>query len=227
MGLLQNDGRHLSMMEFFAKSAKSIHLQTDNLRYREVYSRDNMLDRYRLGQKHSEVECLYTLPDGKTKYLRMTLQMTQHPLTRDIIGVTYAEDITEENLRHLTLSRYIAHSCDLIMCIHARTGQFMVVEHDPEFALPAMRGDSFENAIMLFYKERVANDEEYKARVRDLRLWNLVKNLKDQDEYIYSYITQDHKGHRHRHNLEFYYVNKDEQWIGMAYIHEKLADREE
>jgi len=114
LGFFQTYG-HLSMGKFFEKSEERIMNPAYVKKYRRIFKRDKLLETYKKGIKKEQFECPYRFDDGSTRHLRFIIDMMRDPVSGNIIGITYTEDMTEEIRNERALQLMLSHTCELML----------------------------------------------------------------------------------------------------------------
>lgn len=217
IALLDGENHKLTMTEFFQKSLRNVPDSRDKIAYSEIYTREKMLAAYERGNKNAMVEVRYDVHGQQKKWLRLHLSMTRHPVTRDIIGVTYSDDITEQKLNQAAVSCLVNNNFDLIMRINACTGQYHVVEHAVQAGcMPELRGENFEEEAARFCREYVV-EAEHKDLMEQLQLWTIIKQLNAGGRCVY-YCQVYENGETRRKKLQIYYIDKEAKQLCLARV---------
>ena len=208
--------QRLSMTEFFHEFSQNIKDPVERAGYCRIYDRARMLAEYARGRKSSSFAGWYDAPGKARRYLRITLNMMQHPVTRDIIGMTCADDITEQKLNEITLECAVQSVFELVLRIDARTGKFRICQQTLPLRLSAAERDgSFEEATRLVFKDLIRDPEEYKKKLQELRLWNVIRSLNEAGTFT-TYYDALVFGQQRRKRLQFSYIDKENMLICMA-----------
>lgn len=213
MELLTSEDKKLSMTEFFKKSQNNISSSEDLAKYRSIYDRGALIELYEKGNRIKKMECVYDVGDGVKRFLRFTVNLARNPLTQDIVGLTYTEDITEERLSERALQSVTDHDYEMIVRVNADDGSFVTISAARgEKMLLAESGPDLDVEIAKFTDKYIPDDAERARRAKSLKLANIRSEL-DRTGYLTYFYDVCEDGHTYSKELHFYYVDEDRRHI--------------
>ena len=213
--VLDDAKQRLSMTEFFHQVSQRIRDPEEKAAYTVCYHRERLLADYAKGRKSVSFMGWYEGSEDCRQYLKMSLQLMQHPVTRDIIGIICTDDLTEQKRNEEAMACAMHSVFELVLRIDARTGAFVICQRAQQIQLPAGLSQSFEAAAKQVLRASIPDDEEYGRRVQELQLWNIIRKLNATGNFVVYYNSLE-AGSLHRKKLQFSYMDKENMQICMA-----------
>jgi len=213
--VLDDAKQRLSMTEFFHQVSQRIRDPEEKAAYTVCYHRERLLADYAKGRKSVSFMGWYEGSEDCRQYLKMSLQLMQHPVTRDIIGIICTDDLTEQKRNEEAMACAMHSVFKLVLRIDARTGAFVICQRAQQMQLPAGLSQSFEAAAKQVLRASIPDDEEYGRRVQELQLWNIIRKLNATGNFVVYYNSLE-AGSLHRKKLQFSYMDKENMQICMA-----------
>lgn len=216
MALMDDRQHKMSMTDFFVKSAAHIKDDSERKKYFDVYTRETMLDQFAHGKRVLSLECRYDAGGSEALCLKLSVQMAMHPVTKDIIGFTYSEDVTEERLNSAAIESLLTRYYDMVLRLNVRTGSFVIFLNikDTEL-LPFPNGKDFDAENRRFANACVEDEAERERMISELSVAAVAERLDSEGAFVYRY-TAVVKGARKNKELRISYFNKDAGLVCMA-----------
>lgn len=201
LGFFKNYG-HLSMGRFFEKSAERIIDPSYLKKYKRIFNREKLLDTYKKGIKKETFECPYRFDDGSKRWLRFVIDMIRDPLSSNIIGITYTEDMTDDRLNDMALKLMIGYSYELMLRADMLHDTFVVFLYDGTLQPKPKQG---KDAIAYLHMK----DHYYLGMDQnDISLAGIWKRLQQEKAFSIYYEETDRQEKRVK-KLQFYVLDEE------------------
>ena len=218
MAVFGKDKQRLSMGDFFAQSLCHIKDPENRRLYQNRFNREAMLRLYARGERRQSMCCDYVLADGTNKWIKIIYLYTRNPMTKDIIAISYTEDLTECHWEQQLMQSIVQQYFDLVMGIDGQTGRFKVLRHSKKAqALPSLEGDDFDEENRRYGETYIADPAERQRCLRELRLSHVMTVLDQEGRFSYTYESLE-QGRLHRKRLDAYYLDAVEKKICLSRI---------
>lgn len=113
-----------TLTEFTALSIQNIPDEDEKKRHQAVFLPENLLKSYEAGITHLEYECRYQINAATCHWARLVINLTAHPVTGDVIGYTYGNDIEVEKLFESAAEHMLQQDFDRIVFIDTNTSTY-------------------------------------------------------------------------------------------------------
>jgi|GEM_PF-1511474 len=201
MGFFKNNGR-MTMNQFFSLSSKNIQDPVELRRYKKLFNQESLLAIYKKGIKQADLICHYDMPGAGKRWLRICVDMTRNPANRDIIGVSYTEDKTEDKLNELALKQVIGDNFELMLRVNVRTGCYVVFVYEGTVQQVTKKGED----ILAYLKLREHN--YLGLSDKELSLESIWKRLVAKSSFCAYYEVRN--GYEsHVKKLQFYLLDQE------------------
>ncbi|MEA4854326.1 MAG: ATP-binding protein [Christensenella sp.] len=181
-GNLNDMAKAKTMTEFCALSRLNIPDEEEQNRHMQVFDCKALLKAFETGNTHMEFECLYHIDKSICHWVRMVINLTQNPSTRDIIGFTYANDIENEKLMEFTVAHLLEQDFDQVICIDVATRKFRMMERKDEHRSFAAISNNYDDTLFKKAKPYIHADD-WKLYSEGIKLTNICKQLAKKETY--------------------------------------------
>jgi PAS domain-containing protein len=213
--IIDNNNNKLTMTDFFKESRSRVCDPEENQQYAEIFDRAKMLKRFSGGERTSELVCRYRIGDG-LQYLKLSLSMARHPITKDVLAFTWAEDVTEKKLDEAAIQSVVDHDYEIMFRIDGNTRHYVAFLHAKTAKnLPALSGDDFDIENEKFANEHLSDPQQRRERIRALSVENMIRQLDENGSY-HCYYDLEENGTLRRKELQCYYIDKKSHLICAA-----------
>ena len=181
-GNLQNMSKSKTMTEFCSLSRLNIPDVKDKHRHQKVFDCKALLKAFETSKTHMEFECLYQINESTCHWVRMVINLTQNPTTRDIIGFTYANDIQDEKLMESVVKHLLEQDFDLVICIDVAAQKFRVLEQRDDRRTFAAISYNYDDSLLKKAKPHI-HPEDWTLYSEGIKLPNICKQLSEKENY--------------------------------------------
>ena len=130
-GDVKSDISKYNLEDVMNSSLDSIPLEEDKERFRQVYDRKGMMERFERGEKDSNIEYRSTGHDGRLHWMRAATSMMEDPTTSDLLVYTYIYDIDEEKKRQLAIEQVTDEEIEYVLLVDTHNEATIIVDLNP------------------------------------------------------------------------------------------------
>ncbi len=172
-----------SLTQFSQLSANNIVDEELKIQYEQMFSCQNMLHSFAVGQTHLEMECPYRFGSDTYRWIRIVRNLMKNPSTGDIIGFTYAVDIHDEKMLGAVVEHMLQHDFDRVICIDVPTKKFRILEHlDDGAAAFTQDYNNYDDTLSMQAKPFIHPDD-WETYTEGIKLSTIEAHLSQQDAY--------------------------------------------
>ncbi len=202
--------------DFYNIARTQIMAQEDVERCNAVFERDALLQAFERGETLRSVEYRYRSLEGRTIWLRSTIEMMRNPVTGDVEALFYTEDIDHDKNMRLLVDKLLDDDYEFLGLIDLSSEQIMVFGYSTEVKDGARDGGNYDQEMHRVFRELIA-DEYYEEGVRTMSTAHVIEELKNKDFYSCSFPAKDY-AHTHagRKQWKFSYLDEAKSKILMV-----------
>ncbi|MEG1972485.1 MAG: histidine kinase dimerization/phospho-acceptor domain-containing protein, partial [Oscillospiraceae bacterium] len=200
--------------------------------YDSLFLRDKLFQMFSQGIREKSVEVFYSLGGGRERWLKMFITLTKNPTTGDLIGFTYAVDITRERLWTDMTNAVGSSYFDFMICINVHTQEFLT--YIPTEKAVTLNSDydkrigaEIQNEVKQFVG--LKHEDIYQK----FKLSNIIEALEQKSEYRFVFTCTDVNGKMYCKGHTCTYVSEEKNFITLVrndfydiYVAEQKKNRE-
>ena len=188
-----------------------IQAEEDCARYRDLFSRQRLLQAFLDGQTSVSLECRYMTGKDYAFWLRSEAEMMKNPVTGDVEGLLYYSNIDYEKNMKFVMDRLVATDYGCLALMEAETGRMQVLGGS---VVGGTESDDFkrrfyDDEMQQALKELLPADF-YEESVCKMSLGRVAKELKAKGSYLYSFPAKSAPGEYNK-RMQWKYSYLDEQ----------------
>lgn len=176
-------------------------------------NRQALINHYYAGKNRGTYEYQQRMLDGSVIWVNTSYNMFLRPESNEIICFTHAYDITNQVLERKIVERLTNVEYDFLALLDVSTNSFVI--HDVKKG-----GDDFgfvytsqyEDNCVHFVKERIRKDKQQET-LNNMRLGNIIRHLRDSEEYAFTYTIQEKDGTARYKKLQYSYLDGVKDFI--------------
>ena len=205
----------LSFADALVKRAVYFPIEEEQERFLKTLSAENLIGSYLDGDVTSSMVLYSRLPDDSVSYVKVTANVTRHPVTDDMIAFIKEEPNNPEKLLSTIRGKILAKQFDLVAYIardryDVAIGDSDMIKHGNIF--PKERSGSYINYIESQIIPALKGDEEYKQQIREaMSLDTVFRMLQVREPYSVDIEVEMPEGVFYK-RFDFYSVDPESEY---------------
>ena len=199
----------------FDKMMELSYLPQDREVLLKTFSRENILHAFEQGETHLWVSYRRMLNGGEPMWISLTMQTYAVPGTNQVEGISYAYDITMDELRKSIVNNLDGLGYDEIGLVYKGSGFWRCYQYENERRrtsnLPDHQGD-WQTEIDRYVREEVVPEQKEHV-ARELRLDSILEHLSRDRVYICTHSVRLDDGTIRQKQLQFFFLTSVRETI--------------
>ncbi len=205
---------HLGIDEFFEFVRTLIVSDKARSEHQHIFTRVGLINRFLAGQTSISIEVPILVEEQKIRWISITVNMTRHPGTSDIIAFTYVQDIHENKIAQIIATTIGISDYDCIVIWDTKNGTFEWFGKYCPFT-PETSGNDFSSVLQASIKD-IADPADWQRCSEKLTLPVIKETLKNEPYFSLCYKTKAANNRHEYKNLKFMYSGTEENIILMT-----------
>ena len=190
-----------------------ISVPSDEKKFRGVFNRKALLDKFRQGETRLEIKYRRLVDSGGSHWVSTCANMLQNPNNGDIEAIVYSFDIDRETKEGQVIDSITRREYDYVALVDTETRDisFFNVSDKHSDASPVQKPsyDESVHATLAAFAEP-ADSGRCDA---ELALETVLEKLSHDDYYAFSYLLHDLNGRKCRKQVSFRYLDETKKQI--------------
>ena len=204
----KDDQQANSVDEFFQIACANMPDEREREEFKQLYSREKLLDNQNEGKLELEYEYRYELEEHEILYLRTKASIAKNPETDDIEVFLYIYDVTEKCIMELLANQLAVRNYNFVLLIDAQKDWYRMYACNNVNNIILPPDDGCYSNIAQLYIRQFALEETEKIQ-QQVSLSNITKMLQQNDTYSYVLDVRITDGSVHKKQLQYFYVDAE------------------
>lgn len=202
--------------DFFTGLSDFIVKEDERQAFQKLCFNAPAIETYERGETEIQFNCFIRIPEESVgRYVQFKVNLVEAPDTGDLTGILTITDITDETIANRTLQQLSFVSYDIVVDVNISQDHYVILNSSSETKEVLGNSGNYSDQIAFLVKRQVVpKDQEVVKEMLSPKY--LMKRLKHEDSYAFTYSTLGEKGNMLTKKMTVSLIDKQLKHVCLA-----------